>query len=150
MTTLGERIKLHRKEKGLTQKELASKLGIAEITLRQYENNKREPNNNMLINIANTLNIKLADLVLDPYDLSEFYNQLIDKRDEYSTIASITNLLQFLNIDGINKVKNYTIDLIHTPEYLASPNEKIIIQDLIDRSIRELIPPDNYKKVHTD
>ena len=41
--TLGENIKRYRLEKGLTQKQLADNLGLAEITIRQYENDKRTP-----------------------------------------------------------------------------------------------------------
>ena len=36
---IGENIKKYRKRKGLTQKELGAALGLAEITIRQYENN---------------------------------------------------------------------------------------------------------------
>jgi len=41
--SVGETIKQLRKEKGLTQKELASKIGVAEVTIRQYETSKRKP-----------------------------------------------------------------------------------------------------------
>ena len=54
---IGERIKIIRKERKMTQKELADKIGMAEITIRQYENNKREPNSNTIKKIAKTLNI---------------------------------------------------------------------------------------------
>jgi len=39
----GERIKAARKAAGLTQEQLASKCGLATITIRQYESGKRQP-----------------------------------------------------------------------------------------------------------
>ena len=39
---IGENIKSIRKEKKITQKELAEKCNLATITIRQYENGKRE------------------------------------------------------------------------------------------------------------
>ena len=37
--SIGENIKIHRKNKGLTQKQLADKIGVSEITVRRYEKN---------------------------------------------------------------------------------------------------------------
>ena len=54
---IGEMIKNLRNKKGLTQKELAEKAGIATITLQQYERNKREPRKEVLSKIAVALNI---------------------------------------------------------------------------------------------
>lgn len=41
--TTGEKIKTIRKKRGLTQRELAEKLGTTPQNLAQYENNKRNP-----------------------------------------------------------------------------------------------------------
>lgn len=60
---IGENIKKYRKRKGLTQKELGAALGLAEITIRQYENNMRKPKYEILFSIANVLNVSIADLM---------------------------------------------------------------------------------------
>ena len=39
----GELIKLARKGKGLTQKQLSEKTGLAVVTIQQYERNLRQP-----------------------------------------------------------------------------------------------------------
>ena len=57
------RIREIRKEKGITAKQLAHKLGIAESTISQYENFKREPDNATLINIANIFEVSLDYLL---------------------------------------------------------------------------------------
>ena len=52
--SVGDHIKNARKSAGMTQKELAEKCGAAEITIRQYESNKREPRNEMCIRDSST------------------------------------------------------------------------------------------------
>ena len=54
---IGERIKKARKSKGLTQKALAEKVDIAEITIRKYEGNSREPSFDMLQKVAAALDV---------------------------------------------------------------------------------------------
>lgn len=60
---IGNKIKQFRKEKGLTQKELAAKLGVAEITIRKYESGDREPKLDQLEKIASALDIEFLDLM---------------------------------------------------------------------------------------
>lgn len=55
--TIGERIKAVRKEKGLTQKELAERTGLAVITIQQYEADKYEPRSDNIIRIAKALDV---------------------------------------------------------------------------------------------
>lgn len=62
-STIAERIKQLRKELGLTQEELAKQLSIAPSTIGMYETNKREPNNELTIKIANFFNVS-ADYLL--------------------------------------------------------------------------------------
>ena len=57
------RIREIRKEKGLTAKYLAHELGIAESTVSQYENLKREPDQNTLIQIADLFGVSLDYLL---------------------------------------------------------------------------------------
>lgn len=61
--TMGERIKAARKAAGLTQAELGEKVGVAAITIRQYESGKRNPNIGQLIKIAKGLDISFLCLI---------------------------------------------------------------------------------------
>lgn len=68
----GEKIKAERIKAGYTQKKLADLSGVAEITIRQYESGKREPRNEQLIKIAQTLNVNFYDLIgYAPDDLKQ-------------------------------------------------------------------------------
>lgn len=58
----GKNIKRIRKEKKITQKELAEKSGVSEISIRQYENEKRNPKIETLDKIASALDVFIADI----------------------------------------------------------------------------------------
>ena len=64
--TIGERIKQARKAKGLTQKELAEAVGVAEVTISQYEADKYSPKYDKMVKIAEALNIPVSDLLGEP------------------------------------------------------------------------------------
>ena len=59
----GERIQEARKRAGLTQKELAQRLGLATGTIQQYELNKRQPRTEQLREIADALDVTLGYLL---------------------------------------------------------------------------------------
>ncbi len=60
---IGENIKLIRKEKGYTQKQLAEKLGTSPQNFAQYENGKRKPKFETLKKIADALGVPAGDLI---------------------------------------------------------------------------------------
>lgn len=68
---LGENIKKYRKEKGMTQEELAQKCGLSKNGLWNYENNKRQPNIKTLNKIIDALGIKITDLIDNTISLDE-------------------------------------------------------------------------------
>lgn len=68
---LGENIKRYRKEKGMTQEELATKCGLSKNGLWNYENNKRQPNIETLNKIIDVLDIKITDLIDDTIPFNE-------------------------------------------------------------------------------
>lgn len=67
--TLGERIRLARQKKGLSQAELAKELNCTQGALSQYERGAREPGLSDLVNIANALNTT-TDYLLGCTDIS--------------------------------------------------------------------------------
>ena len=59
---IGKRIKNRRKELGMTQKDLAQRIGCAEITIRQYESGRNAPKIDTRISIAKALDIPYGTL----------------------------------------------------------------------------------------
>lgn len=106
--TIGERIKMFRKEKGLTQKELAEKLGVSASMIGQYETNVRKPKFETLKNFSEALGINITDLI-DIHDISPSLQ---------------------LMVPLIEKCQNITAH--------AAPNETIILSDEEKDQIRQL------------
>lgn len=52
-----ERLRFLRESSGMTQIELANKIGVAATTYRNYENTSREPNYDTLVKIASVLGV---------------------------------------------------------------------------------------------
>jgi len=57
---IGERIKILRKQKKLTQEKLANLAGVATISIRQYESGNRTPHINQLKAIADVLEVPVT------------------------------------------------------------------------------------------
>lgn len=54
---LSERLKELREENGMTQKQIAAKLGISSVAYLRYEKSQREPSLSMLAEIAKIFNV---------------------------------------------------------------------------------------------
>lgn len=78
--TVGENIRKKRKDMGLTQKELAEKVGVATITIQQYERNVRVPKIETLSKIGIVLGVSWYELYPDVVDDSAVKNT-----DDYET-----------------------------------------------------------------
>ncbi len=63
--SIGLRIKHARTEKNMTQEKLAELLGISRIQIAYLENGDRGISLEMLVNISNSLNVPIAELLAD-------------------------------------------------------------------------------------
>lgn len=66
---LGNRIKALREKEGLKQDELAKKLSVSPSAIGMYETNKREPNNEIIIKLAEYFNVT-TDYLLGKSDVN--------------------------------------------------------------------------------
>ena len=116
--TVGERIKEQRKNYGLTQKQLAEKMGVAEITIRQYELGKRIPSLDVLQNIAEAIEVSLRDLIPPNGESNE---QLAEKSRWLSS--------EFDSCSD-HELKELAVKIIHTLNRIFSQYQEI--QGLVD------------------
>ena len=65
LSTSGERIRETRKAAGLTQKQLAERLGVTPQNISQYERNLKSPTTRTLVKIAVALDCNVAELIPD-------------------------------------------------------------------------------------
>lgn len=78
----GERIARLREKHSMTQEDLAGKLGITRASLSHYENNRREPDYDTTVRIANLFNVSVDYLMgrtEDPHKiLDDDVRQFVD------------------------------------------------------------------------
>jgi len=91
MSNFGERLKKSRNIKGITQRQLSEKLGVAQSTIANYENNTRFPGNDILIEISQYLKIS-TDFLLG-IDLNVSTNKTVDKKEFRNTTDEFINHL---------------------------------------------------------
>ncbi|NFA91065.1 XRE family transcriptional regulator [Clostridium botulinum] len=93
----GAKIKLERKKKGITQKQLAKKLGKSESIIRKYESGNVIPSIEMYEQIADILDVPIDKIiVLPPQEKTEIdsFEMIYDFIDKYFNLYNYTDLLK--------------------------------------------------------
>lgn len=134
---MGETLRSLRIKEGLTMKELGLKVGVTEQAISQYELNKREPSDEILFKILETLNFNFEPYIkrtaeIDPIwkNSLEYIERLLDYCEEKQKI----NLkdLGYLTIHEVNNFINKNISYIEkiTKDHSNSskPKDGIIMQ----------------------
>lgn len=91
---IGILIKQKRKAAGLTQEELAQKIGCATITIRQYESGKREPSIIVLGKLANALDVDIFDLIPEDPEITTTSSLSQDQIDAIETLSGGDEVLK--------------------------------------------------------
>lgn len=133
--SIGEKIKMYRKSKRLTQEQLGELSGLSKNAIYNYENNKRTPNLNTICKISVALGIEVNDLIgssnlknvedkkleeilIDSYSSTGYLpNKKIELLSEIAFIASHENnplenyiyLLGWLDSDKQIDIMNFLI-----------------------------------------
>lgn len=63
MNTVGQRIKQLRVKSGMTQHQLAERLGVSTSTVGMYESGRRSPDNEMLVKIGSVFSVTIDSLL---------------------------------------------------------------------------------------
>ena len=140
---IGLNIKRYRKEKGLTQEELASKIGKSTITIRKYESGAILPSIYNVTKIAVVLGISNTDII---GEVEEYTGSDVNREDKKEMI----NHPQHYNkgkYEAIEVIEDWQLNfnLGNTVKYISRAGHKDdIIQDLkkalwyLDREIKRL------------
>ncbi len=80
--TFGTRLKEARKRSGLTQQDVASKIGIDFTTVSKYENDRSEPDNDTLIKMADLYGVEIDALLGREYQVINLGEDVI-RESEY-------------------------------------------------------------------
>ncbi|MCM1266001.1 MAG: helix-turn-helix domain-containing protein [Candidatus Gastranaerophilales bacterium] len=100
---LGERIKNIRKNKGITQSELAELVNRSKNHISKIETGSANPPLSLLIEIADALEIELASLlnikksqtkILDKIDWNSEIDKIKDKKEKQFILKMLNNMLE--------------------------------------------------------
>lgn len=139
--SIGGKIKTLRKERKLTQVELAKKSNISRSYLTDIENDRYNPSVETLKAIANSLDVKLRDILSDDVE----QNTSLNDRDKKSITNDLKKLMDEFRsgTDGTayyngQELDNDDLDLIESAMKIAL--EQIKIKN------KEKYTPKKYKK----
>lgn len=109
--TTGELIKQARKQRNMSQKELAEKLGVSASMIGQYENDLRNPKLETIQRIANALEV-------DPYSLMDFDTATAALEDRINNKSKdLLAAFDRLNDEGQSKAVERVEELTEIPKY---------------------------------
>lgn len=114
--TTGERLKIARTEKGMTQLELANKIGASYQQISQYERDLRSPKFETLKRIADALNVHWSSLFGDTEPSVVPINTYLFGEDE-DRDAELLLAFYSLNDKGQQKAMEQVKDLAKIPDY---------------------------------
>lgn len=89
-----EQIKKIRVNKGITQQEMANKLGISRQAVSNWENDRNLPDIEMIIKIAQVFNLTLDELILGGIDMNNMTEKLIKDGSENNRIKMNLTLVK--------------------------------------------------------
>jgi transcriptional regulator with XRE-family HTH domain len=108
-----EKIKKIRQYRGLTQKDVAQKMGVSVQSYSQYETGKRNPTRKTLDKIAAAIGCDASDIA-DDLISGNAQNTLVT---DDTTMFGIDMLFRGLNTNGQRKAIEYITLLLNAPEY---------------------------------
>lgn len=95
---IGTKIKEFRKQAGLTQQQLAERIGKKEVTIRKYENSSREPRLSVIQEICDALNIPIEEFGEELFQIKKSQSS---REDEHS--ADSAELYNEINSNPLNR-----------------------------------------------
>ncbi len=111
--TNGERIKYLREKNGLTQKDIATRLGVESAAISKYELDMREPNIEALKKLATIFNVSIdyllgrtPDVFIDEYDKNVMDISIIKEKYELTKRKLEKIKEQYINEGSIITAKN--------------------------------------------
>ncbi|MCC8075635.1 MAG: helix-turn-helix domain-containing protein [Clostridiales bacterium] len=116
------RIVLAREQAGLTQKELAQRMGVSPSTLNGYEKGNHDPKSAGLAAIARLCGVTvdyLLELTDDPRGQFAFHTSDTDPQ-----LEALTQTARRLNAQGLQKLVDLAEDLVASGRYEKQPLDR--------------------------
>lgn len=129
-----ENLKNARLDRGITQVELASLLGVAKSTYSMYESGKREPNIQMIKKIADILDVSVSELL----GWNEKENDDILKVTDPTMHSAFSKMAESNTVSLFSGSNKILYDILNE---MLKEEEK----EELNRRLREKLPTGNYK-----
>ena len=117
---IGERIKSLRKQKGLTQKELAKLSSISEMSIRKYESGDRQPKQKAIYHLAKALDVNEGWLMGFDVPMNREEDAFLAKQSE-----ELTSFIRYL--EAIKYLIRFEKDLRDDKKPNDGDNETFIV-----------------------
>ena len=106
MTIIGRRIAARRKELGLSQRDVASKIGVSQASIQRYESGTVDMPMSRAADLAEVLHCTLSDLTEDIGESSS-----IDRSDD-PLLTALQVTLESMSTEDRESVANYMVFLL--------------------------------------
>ena len=141
--SVGERIKVLRKKKGITQLDLANKLFVTDKTVSSWESNRTEPALELLVKLSDLLDCSVGYLIYGDNPKSVVETEIKFK----ITKTLFDQLISKMNEEAKFLKDNRQIDTYYQPSYRKFLNDDVITEWLrIGERGNKIIL--NYKNWH--
>ena len=121
-------IKQARELAGLTQKDLAEKLGVAASTFNGYEKGQHDPKSDVLIAISNICGVS-TDFLLGLTDYPMRHNQAFSDPGE----AELVQIYHTLNAEGKHDLLKHGRMMVKAGDY--TPDDEIVADEKREMAI---------------
>lgn len=110
---LGDRLKEIRKAKNISQQDLADKLFVSDKTVSSWENNRTEPNLDMVVKTCDILDISVGHLLYENTDRNAIETEIKVKleKEEYQSLKT------FFDKEATLQKHNHQVDTYYEPTY---------------------------------
>jgi transcriptional regulator with XRE-family HTH domain len=109
---IGSFISKLRKEKRMTQQELANKLGVTDRAISNWENGRRMPDYSIIMNLCKELNISLNELFDGQKIIDNNYKEVADKNLLFALENSAFTLKDRIKYYKTKWLKEHTFKIV--------------------------------------
>lgn len=123
-TNIGSKIKELRNNSGMTQSELAKKLGISPSAVGMYEQGRREPDNDMVLKLCGVFGISADCLLGNSENDPNIKKEISEVFDEFTRMLSMQQGLMFDGEPLCDEDRSMIVDAIKAVAALAHQQHK--------------------------
>lgn len=134
---IGKKIKEKREELGLIQSQVAEMTGIKKNTISNYENNVSEPSIENIVKLMGALKCDANYLFGFSDDKENSISEMVSKAQSSNIstkdlMNNIENNAKIMNKKGLQRLSDYSDDLIINPAYISKPTKTDNLIEFVD------------------